>query len=131
MAAHRDDRSLGEMFADLSRDTRALVQQEIELAKKELGEKAALMRTSAVLIVGGGLLAHAGLLAFLTMLVLLLIKFGLAPWLAALIGAVIAAVAGYALIRVGLSSLKPDALKPRQTIETLKEDAQWLKSQAR
>jgi uncharacterized BrkB/YihY/UPF0761 family membrane protein len=131
MAATRDERSLGEMIADLSRDTRLLVQQEIQLAKKELSDKASLMGKGAVLVLGGGLLAYGGLLALLATLVLLLIKFGLAAWLAALIGAVVAAAAGYVLIRVGLASFKPGALTPQQTIETLKEDAQWLKSQAR
>jgi hypothetical protein len=131
MAINKDERSLGEMLADLSRDTRLLIQQEIGLARKELAEKAALMRNSVVLVIGGGVLAHAGLMALVAGLVLIQIKVGLEPWLAALIAAVVAAGAGYLLIRAGLASLKPGALTPRQTIETLKEDAEWIKSQAR
>ena len=38
MTHHTDGRSLGQLFADLSRETRTLIQQEIHLAKAELGE---------------------------------------------------------------------------------------------
>jgi len=34
-----DTRSLGELFASLSKDTTTLVRQEIELAKTEISEK--------------------------------------------------------------------------------------------
>ena len=33
MTAHKDERSLGELFAELSRETAALVRQEVGLAK--------------------------------------------------------------------------------------------------
>jgi Putative Actinobacterial Holin-X, holin superfamily III len=131
MPADTDDRSLGQMFADLSRETRTLVQQEIQLAKTELLEKASLMKKGAAFIVGGALLAYSGLLAMVAALVLALIALGLPAWAAALLGAVVVAGAGYLLVRVGLGALRPEALKPRETIESLKEDAQWLKSQTK
>jgi hypothetical protein len=43
----------------------------------------------------------------------------------------LAAGLGYLLIRSGLATLKPQILTPRKTIETLKEDAQWLKAQVK
>jgi hypothetical protein len=131
MALETNDRSLGQMFADLSRDTRLLIQQEIELAKKELTEAASRMVKGVALIVSGGVLAHGALLALVATLVLALIEFGIPAWLAALLGSVVAAGAGYLLIRAGRAALRAETLKPRQTLETLKEDAQWLKSQTR
>jgi hypothetical protein len=131
MATNTDHRSLGQLFADLSRDTRTLIQQEIQLAKTELSEKAARMGKGAALIVGGGLLAYGGVLAMIAAVVLALIAFGLPAWASALLGGVLVAVVGYLLIRSGLAALRPQELTPRQTIETLKEDAQWLKSQTR
>jgi Putative Actinobacterial Holin-X, holin superfamily III len=59
MATTRDERTLGEMFAELSCETRTLVQQELQLAKTELTEKASKMRTGVGLLVGGGLIAQA------------------------------------------------------------------------
>ena len=42
------------MFAELSRETRTLVQQELQLAKTELTEKASTMGKGAAFIIGGG-----------------------------------------------------------------------------
>ena len=129
--ANTEDRSLGQMFADLSRETRALIQQELQLARTELAEKVSRMGTGAALVVGGGLFVYGGLLAVLAAVVLGLIEAGLPPWAGALIGGVAIAVAGYVLIRFGLAALRPDNLTPRNTIETLKEDARWIKNQAK
>jgi uncharacterized membrane protein YqjE len=131
MATTKDERTLGEMFAELSRETRTLVQQEFQLAKTELTEKASQMGKGAGLIVGGGLIAYGGLLAIIAAMVLILIAIGLPPWAAALAGGVLVAGIGYLLIRSGLAALKRQQLTPRKTIETLKEDAQWLKAQVK
>jgi Putative Actinobacterial Holin-X, holin superfamily III len=131
MASTKDERSLGEMFAELSRETRTLVQQELQLAKTELTEKASKMGKGVGLLVGGGLIAYGGLLAIIAAMVLLLIVIGLPPWAAALVGGVLVAGIGYLLIRSGLAALKPQELTPRKTIDTLKENAQWLKAQVK
>ena len=119
------------MFAELSRETRTLVQQELQLAKTELTEKASKMGKGAAFIVGGGLIAYGGLLAIVAALVLILMAIGLPPWAAAFLGGVLVAGIGYLLIRAGCAALKFQDLAPRKTIETLKEDAQWLKAQAK
>jgi hypothetical protein len=131
MATTKDERTLGEMFAELSRETRTLVQQELQLAKTELTEKASKLGKGAGLIVGGGLIAYGGLLAIIAAMVLIMIALAVPPWAAALVGGVIAAGTGYLLIRSGLAALKPKELTPRKTIDTLKEDAQWLRTQTK
>jgi Putative Actinobacterial Holin-X, holin superfamily III len=131
MATNKDERTLGEMFAELSHETRTLVQQELQLARTELTEKASKMGKSAAFIVGGGLIAYAGLLAIVAALVLMVMAIGLPPWAAALLGGALVAAIGYLLVRSGLAALKLQELAPRKTIETLKEDAQWLKAQAK
>ena len=131
MAITTDDRSLGQMFADLSQEARTLIHQELQLAKTELTEKASTMARGAAFVVGGGLLAYGGLLAIVAAIVLVLIALGLPAWAGALLGGVVVAGTGYVLIRSGLAALRPEHLVPRETIETLKEDAQWLRSQTR
>jgi hypothetical protein len=131
MATYTDDRSLGQMFADLSRETRTLIQQEILLAKTELGEKASRAGRAAGLVVAGGFVAYGGLLAIVAAAILGLIELGVPAWASALIGGVVVAGIGYLLIRSGLGAFRVRELKPEQTIETLKEDARWLKSQAK
>lgn len=131
MGTNTDERTLGEMFAELSSETRTLVQQELQLAKTELTEKASRMGKGAAFMVGGGLIAYAGLLAIVAALVLILAAIGLPPWAAAFLGGLLVAGIGYLLIRSGLAALKPQELAPRKTIETVKEDAQWLKAQTK
>jgi hypothetical protein len=131
MESTREERTLGEMFAELSRDTRTLLQQEITLAKTELREKAAAAGKSAGLIAAGGLVAYGGLLGIVAAVVLALIELGLPAWAGALVGGIVVAATGYLLVRSGLGRLSTQELKPRETIETLKEDAQWLRTQAK
>lgn len=131
MATNTDDRSLGDMFATLSRETRTLFQQEVQLARAELKEKAFKMGKGVGLIVGGGLIAYGGVLGMIAALVLGLIELGLPPWAGALVGGIAVCGLGYLLIRLGIPALRPEELRPRQTIKTLKEDAQWLRTQTK
>jgi hypothetical protein len=131
MVMNKDERTLGEMFAELSRETRTLIQQEVQLARTELSEKARAMARGGGMVVGGALIAYGGLLAVLAAVVLGLIALGVPPWAAALLAGLLAGVVGYLLARSGFAALRLQQLAPRKTIETLKEDAQWLKAQAR
>ena len=131
MAQEKNERTLGELFADLSRDTRTLIQDEVRLAKTELSEQASAMGRGAGVAVGGGLIAYGGLLALIAAVVLGLIAAGLPPWAGALLGGMAAAGVGYLLVRFGLATIRAISIAPRKTVETLKEDAQWLKEQTR
>ena len=62
---------------------------------------------------------------------LILIAIGLPPWAAALGGGLLVAGIGSLLVRSGLAALNAKQLTPQKTIDTLKEDAQWLKAQVK
>ena len=128
MIADNSDRTLGEMFAELVREARTLIDQEIQLAKTEMSEKASSFARCAILLLAGGLIAYAGLLAVIAALVLVLVAFGLPPWAAAILGGVLTCGLGYLFIRSGIAAMDARNLTPRKTLETLKEDAQWLQS---
>jgi membrane protein len=130
MTPHKD-RTLGEMFTELSRETSTLIRQEIQLAKAELSEKASRMGRNLGFVVTGGLIAYCGVLAVIAAIVLGLIEIGLPPWASALLVGILAGLTGYLLIRTGLPGLRLQELKPQRTIETLREDAQWLRTQAK
>lgn len=131
MATNPDELTVGELFANLSRETRTLLQQELQLARTELTEKASKLRRSAALLAGGGLLAYGGILAIVAAAVLLLTALGLPAWAAALVGGALLIGVGYLLVRSGLAALSARELTPRKTIDSLKEDAQWLKTQTK
>ena len=125
MAAVPDERSLGDLFAELARETGVLVRKEVELATTEITART---RTAAVhvgTIAAGGALAHAGLLVLLAALVIGLTQLGVPPWLSAAIVAIATMGSGYVLVNRGLASLRRTNITPTQTIETLKETATW------
>ena len=128
MQQSKDDRSLGELFAELARETSTLVRQEVTLAKTEMTDKATKAGKDVASMVVGGAVAYAGFLVILAALVLLLAEV-IDTWLSAfIVGGVVLAV-GYVLIQRGREALKKEDLAPRQTMETLKEDAEWAKRQ--
>jgi xanthine/uracil permease len=129
MQARKDDRSLGELFADLARDMGVLVRQEIGLASTELTHKATRAGRELATIAVGGVIAYAGLLAILAAIIIGLATAGLPWWLAALVVGVVVALIGGALVQRGLAALKHADFAPRETMQTLKEDTQWAKDQ--
>ena len=129
MQARKDDRSLGELFADLARDMGVLVRQEVGLATTEMTHKATRAGRELAVLAVGGLVAYAGLLGILAAIVIGLATAGLPWWLAALVVGVVVALLGVVLVQRGLAALKHADLAPRETMQTLKEDTQWVKDQ--
>jgi hypothetical protein len=130
MERQQDERSLGELFAELARETSTLVRQEVTLARTEMTQKATQLGRDVGVIGVGGAIAYAGLLAIVAAVILGLGQ--LIPlWLSALIVGLVVAAIGYAIIQRGLSALKRANLAPQETIATLKEDAEWAKDQTK
>lgn len=131
MDTQRDDRSLGQLFGDLSRQLGTLVRKEIELARTEMTTRATTVGRDAALIGVGGALAYAAVVIALVAIALLLVELGVTPWLAFVIVAVLVGIVAAVLIQRGRAQLEKAELAPRQTIETLKDDAEWAKEQVK
>jgi xanthine/uracil permease len=130
MEQQREERSLGELFADLARETSTLVRQEVTLARTEMTQKVSQVGRDGGTIGIGGAIAYAGFLAIVAALILGLGQF-LPLWLSALIVGLVVAGIGYAVLQRGVSALKHANLTPQETIATLKEDAEWAKDQTK
>jgi uncharacterized membrane protein YqjE len=121
-------RSLGDLVSQLSQDLSRLMRQEVELAKTELKEEA----TKAGK--GAGMLGGAGVAGWMTALLLsLTVIWALdnamdLAW-AALIVTAVWGIAAAALFVVGRNTLRTVNPKPQHTVETLKEDARWVRQQ--
>ena len=129
MAERKDERSLGELLSELSRETGQLVRKEVELATTEMTAKARRAGAAVAVAAAGGALVHAGLLVLLAAIVIGLTQIGMSPWLSALIVAVVTMIVGYLLINKGLGQLRRTSVAPTQAIETLKETATWTTRQ--
>ena len=125
----KEDRSLGELFSELASETSTLVKQEVALAQTELTQKATKVGKNVGFLVVGGAVAYAALLAFIAGLIIILGNALDNHWLAAFIVGIVIAITAVVMIMSALSALKTTGITPTQTVETIKEDAQWLKDQ--
>jgi len=125
------DQSVSDLVRQLTEQTKTLARQEIELAKAELtekGKKAGL---------GAGMFGAAGVLGFVAFAVLtasavLALATAVAPWLAALIVAVVYGAIAGGLALTGKKELQAATPPvPEQTVDTVKEDVRWTKQRAR
>ena len=126
----RRSTSTGELVKLLSEQTSMLVRKELELAKAELAEKGKTAGVGAGMMGGAGVVGLLALGALTACLILLLAE-GMDAWVAALIvTAVYAAIAGI-LALLGRDRVR-EAMPPtpEQTVESVKEDVQWAKTQA-
>jgi uncharacterized membrane protein YqjE len=125
MGSDSERESLGDLLRELASSTTALVRDEILLARQELREKLEAVRRGLLLL---AIAAAAGLAAFLLLCAAAVV--GVAHFAGWLLAALIIAI-GLALIAAlvglaGLRRLKGATLKPEKTIQTLKEDKEWL-----
>jgi hypothetical protein len=124
----REERSVGELFGQLTQDLSLLVRQEAQLAKTEIQVKVSRATRDIVSLAAGGVVALMGGLALTAAIILLLVDpIGLKPWLAALIVAVVFGGGGYLMLQGGLRDLKNVDPTPRRTVESIKEDIQIAK----
>ena len=123
-----ENRPLGDLFGDLASEMSNLVRQEVNLAKVEISQKAKYVGRNVGYLVVGGAVAYAALLAIIAGIIMLLAKV-LPSWGAALLVGAVVAIVGWVLIGKAMSALQTAELTPRETVETLKEDATWVKEQ--
>jgi len=116
------------LFSDLSLQTSDLIRQEMRLAKAEVGEKLSEAAKHAMLIGVSIAFGLAAVVAAAAAVALLLINFGVEPWLAALITAALMGLVAYVLAQSGISALRAKSIAPVETIHSLKETTQWLKN---
>ena len=123
-----DNRPLGDLFSDLASDMSNLVRQEVALAKLEVTQKAKYLGRNVGYLVVGGAVAYAGLLAVIAAIIMLLDNY-MPAWGAALLVGVAVALVAWLMIGKAVAALQQADLTPRETVETLKEDATWMKQQ--
>ena len=123
-----ENKPLGDLFSDLAGEVSELVRKEVALAKLEIGQKAKHIGKNVGYLVIGGAVAYAAMLAILAAIIMLLNKVMPAWGAALLVGLVVAGIA-WLLVGKAAAALQATDVTPQQTVETLKEDAAWVKQQ--
>ena len=125
----RQERSIAELFGQLSQDMTMLVRQEVQLARAEMSEKLSRLTANLVSVIAGGFVAYVGALALVAALILALNDLAsISPWVSALIVGAVLGIAGYAMLRRGLGELRRVDLAPRRTVENIKDDVQAIRN---
>jgi uncharacterized membrane protein YqjE len=126
-----DERSVGELVQQLSRQTSTLIRQEMRLAQAELQEKGKRAGIGAGMFGGAGLVALYGVGALIAA-VIMLVGTALEPWLAAVIVGVVLLAVGGILALVGKSQVdRATPAKPEQAMESVQRDIDEVKARAR
>jgi hypothetical protein len=123
--------SLAALFMDLLDDAKCLINQEVRLARHEFQESLGNAKSAAVgMSVGIGLLAVSGLL-LIVMLVHMLQAFTDLPlWVCyGIVGVMIGVTGAFFLVK-GQKNAASIQMVPRRTMETMKENATWIRAQS-
>ena len=127
------DRGFGALLTALARDGTRLARHEIRLVRLEAGARARRYGGGTLMIAAGVALGTIGLVTAFIGIVLLPGDQWLRDryWLAALIVTVVTALVAAWCARRGAAFLSPARLVPDETVETLKEDSEWVRRQLR
>ena len=121
--------ALGDLFRQLAQDSATLVRQEMNLAKAELKSNVKAVARDAAMVAIGGILALVGVTVLIAFLVVAVGDALDNYWLGALVVGVLFLLVGGLLAMSSLKKLKHEEVAPTRTLETLKEDKQWLQSE--
>lgn len=128
MSASRSDPShgLAGVLGNVATDIGELVRGEVRLARAELNQKLNRVILSAIWLIGGALVAFAGLVVILQGVAAAL-ALVLPTWAASMIIGVLIVVVGALLARSGLAMLSLKALTPDRMASSLQKDVAVVK----
>jgi len=118
--------SLGELLGSVAADIQDLVRGEVRLARSELDQKLDRVIMAAIWLLGGALVAFAGLVVILQGVAAAL-ALVLPTWAASMIVGVLIVAVGALLARSGLSMLSLKTLTPNRMVSSLQKDVDIVK----
>jgi hypothetical protein len=125
-----DDTSVAELISGLVNDAQQLVRREIDLAKREVTIELDKVKQGAVALgIGAGVTIIGALLLAHMLVYLVQALTGLSLWVSYLIVGAVFAIGGGLMLMQGLKRMKEVDPVPRETIESVRKDVQWIKEQ--
>jgi Putative Actinobacterial Holin-X, holin superfamily III len=126
-----DLRTISTLVGDALSQFAKLFQNEVDLAKAELGEKAQKMGAALGFIAGAAVLVIPGLVMALFALAAALIAAGWSQPVSYLLSAVLAFVIAGVLFGIGMNRLNARNLTPHETMRQLEKDKNTVKGMVR
>ena len=131
MTTKTDLRAISHLFGDALSQFSKLFQNEVDLAKAELGEKVQQIGGAVGLIAAGAVLVIPAIVMALFALSAALIAGGWSQPVSYLISAIVAALLAGILFAVGMNRLDARHLSPRETLRQLEKDKDTVKGMVR
>ncbi|MDQ8729377.1 phage holin family protein [Bradyrhizobium sp. LHD-71] len=122
MTDKTDLRAISTLMGDALSQFSTLIQNEIDLAKAEIGEKAQHVGVASGFLFGAAVLVIPAIMMALFALSAALVEGGWSEPVAYLISALAAVVLAAIFALVGMQRLKPEKLKPSETLGQLERD---------
>jgi uncharacterized membrane protein YqjE len=124
------DRPISAVFQDILQNTQEIIRSEVSLAKAELREEASKAVSSTLWVICGAVVTSlACVFALWTIVYALALRRPL--WAAALLVAAVLAALGGVLLATGVHRLKRVHPIPDRTVETIKENVEWVKASSK
>jgi hypothetical protein len=125
-----DQRSLGRLLVELTRELNDLFLTEVELTRTEVSQKIEQAATGMATLLLGGLTAVGGLMALVAAAVIAVNEYLIHEWaLSALIVGVVVMALGGAIAMVGKQRMEARKLVPLRAARNVKEDVEFLKEE--
>jgi hypothetical protein len=131
MSTKTDVRAISHLLGDALSQFAKLFQNEVDLAKAEVGEKARQIGSAVGLLAAGAVLVIPAIVMALFALSAALIAGGWSQPVSYLISAIVAAVLAGILFAVGMNRLDARRLTPRETLRQLEKDKDTVKGMVR
>lgn len=130
-----NERTLSGTINEAKEELKRFAETRLAILQSETREKMAIIKSSAPMMIGGGILALTGFFALTAALICVVYAvFAPSPWAPFLgcliVGAAYAIIGGLALL-VGYQRISSKGLVPQRTIQVLKDDKTWIQNEAR
>jgi len=128
--AWQSERSVPDAVQAIVGNVQEIFRSEVRLAETELKEKA-VKAGKATAMLGAGIVLGIYALGFLLLTIMLALAVAIPAWAAALCVCVLAGVIAAVCVGAGRTELKRVNPRPERTIETMKENVEWMKRRAK
>jgi len=125
-----EQRTFADVLKDIIADVQNLIRSEVRLAKAEVREEIGKAISAGTMIVVGGVLGMFAL-GFVLLTIMFALELVVPSWAAALIVGVVIAIAAAVLFMTGKQRFSEVSPKPEKTIESVKENVEWMKNQTK
>jgi hypothetical protein len=124
--AEREYQSIPALLRHLTDELLTLFRQEMALATAEISQALTKLASGVASVAAGAAVLYAGFLTLIAAAVLGLAQ-TMKPWLAGVVVGAVVTLIGIVLFFAGRKTMDAGNLKPRRTVESLREDKEVVK----